>query len=77
MEITIERNEPAQRRPSPHRCSNVLVYADSATLPRYAGAMKSQKNRHILNCALLITSVAAVFLIPFEAFARHSAATPA
>jgi hypothetical protein len=76
MEITKERNEPAQPPPSPHRCSNELVYADSATLPRYAGAMKSQKNRYVLHCALLIVSAAAVFLIPFEAFARQSAATP-
>jgi|HubBroStandDraft_6_1064221.scaffolds.fasta_scaffold05451_2 DMSO/TMAO reductase YedYZ molybdopterin-dependent catalytic subunit len=75
MEITKERNEPAQRRPSPHRCSNEPDYADSAPLPRYAGAMKIQKNTHALNCALLIAS-AAIFLIPFETFARQSAATP-
>lgn len=42
MEITKERNESAQRRPSPDRCSNELVYADSAPLPRYADPMKSQ-----------------------------------
>jgi hypothetical protein len=38
--------------------------------------MKSQKSRFVLLCAVLIVSVATVFLIPCEAFAQQAAATP-
>ncbi|HEY6388797.1 MAG TPA: molybdopterin-dependent oxidoreductase [Candidatus Acidoferrum sp.] len=38
--------------------------------------MKLQKSRFVLLCAVLIVSVATVFLIPCEAFAQQAAGTP-
>jgi hypothetical protein len=76
MESSNERNRSARRRPSSDRSLNDLDRADSVRLPRYAGGMRLQKSRYVLICAVLIVSVAVVFLIPCEAFAQQAAATP-
>ena len=76
MEISNERNGRVQQRLSYDRGAKRLWPTQSKRPPRYACAVKSQKNRHALRCAAFFVSLAVVLFIPGELFAQQTPSTP-
>jgi hypothetical protein len=76
MEISNERIGYEPRRRSRDIVAKKLGCADAKGLPRYAGGVISQKNRHTLSCMAFFASLSIVLFIQSEAFAWQAGATP-
>ena len=64
MGTSNERNGRGRRHPSVQKQAGMVCRADAERVPRYAYAMKSQKNRYALSCATLFTLLIVALLFP-------------
>jgi hypothetical protein len=70
MEITKERNEPAQRRPSYDTCTQTFRFSASKRVLRRASGLKSQRNRCVLSLAALFVWLVLAQRLAYEHFTR-------